>query len=185
LVTDATNFSRTATLQAPKSGGAGDDWQTIAAGTLSRFAVANLTKNDVSLELRGPQRHERYRLVLENRDSPPLDVKGVNGRGPVYQLVFLATPDQKLTLEYGSPEAQPGSYDAAALQASLAGGISPTIAKLTAAVENTAAPAEAPFRWSQLLDDSRVLFGGIALLTAILAFGLYRASRRLESTPKH
>jgi hypothetical protein len=187
LKTEATNFSRAVALQVPRADqrgreGGAEDWQTLATAIVSRFSLANLQKNEVAIHF-PQQRHERYRLVLENRDSPPLELTGVAAEGPAYQIVFLAAPSEQLTLEYGSPEAPRATYDTAALQASLTEGHAPALATLGDAVENTAVPASEGFRWSSLFDDSRVVLGVIAVLTAVLGWGLYRASRRLESTP--
>lgn len=181
LLTDATNFSRSATLQVPQSDQPGAAWRTVAAATLSEFSLEAMHKSDLSMTF-SEQRHPRYRLVLDNRDSPAVPIRGVEVEGPVYQLVFLGAAGQRLTLDYGSPDARGATYDTAAVRASLAAGYVPEIVKLGEAVEKIGvAPA---FRWSSLIEDARVVIGVIAVLIVILGWGLYRASRRLESTPR-
>ena len=91
LVTDDTNFSRLATLQTPPAAKKGGPWQTVAVATLSRFSFETLHRNDLSMTF-SEQRQRQYRVVLENRDSPPLSISGVAVEGPVYQLVFLGAP---------------------------------------------------------------------------------------------
>ena len=181
LLTDATNFSRAAMLQVPPSDQASAPWRTVAAATLSEFSLEAMHKSELSMTF-SEQRHPRYRLVLDNRDSPAVPIRGVEVEGPVYQLVFLGVPGQRLTLDYGSPDARAATYDTAAVRASLAAGYAPAVVKLGEAVENTGAAP--PFRWSSLIEDARVVIGVIVVLTVVLGWGLFRASRRLESTPQ-
>ena len=182
LVTDATNFSRAAHVQVPEAREKADAWRTIAAATLSRFSLNTIHQNDVSIEF-PEQRQTQYRLVLENQDSPPLEIERVDLAGPAYELVFLGTPEQQLSLDYGSPEASAASYDTAAVRVSLAAGDVPKRAQLGTARENAAALEPRPWRWSNLIGYPPVAIAGIILLTAILGWGLYQASRRLDSTP--
>ncbi len=118
LLTDQTNFSRTVTLQV-LSRAREDQWQTVSSATLARFSFQTLKKTELTLTF-PEQRATRYRLIVENRDSPPVSIRGVEAEGPEYQLVFLATPGQTLRLEYGWPDAPAAVYDTAAIDASLA-----------------------------------------------------------------
>ena len=182
LVTDSTNFSRAAALQVPDTHRGSDAWRTLGTAILSRFSFETIEKHDLAITF-PEHRGNRYRVVLENRDSPPLKITGVTVEGPAYQLVFLGTPGESLAVDYGASKAPRSSYDTAAVQKFLSAGYSPVEAGLAEAVENTVEPD--PLRPSRFLEDSRVVIGVIVGLTLILGWGLYRASRRLENiTPQ-
>ena len=178
LVTTAENFSRAVAVAVEEEDQNGNrDLRTVASGTLTRFAMGTIQREELKIVI--PEtRSERFRVVIENRDSPPLPITAVELSGPLYQLTFLASPGQKGILEYGSPEAKPGNYDTAALQAVLAEGISPTSVSL-GSPEESANVAPGP-RWTPW-NDPRVLVGSIVVLTLILGWGLYQASRRLPA----
>jgi hypothetical protein len=177
LLTDEANFSRTATVEVEQqqpSGAAG--WRAVGSGTLTRFAVGTLSKDERKLTI-AETRGERYRVVIENRDSPPLAITGVELSGPVYEAVFLASAGEGLQLDYGSPDAAAGHFDTAALQASLSTGTKPLAATLGPPREDTSAPTQP--KWTPW-NDPTVLIGGIVVLTVVLGWGLYAAGRRVE-----
>jgi Protein of unknown function (DUF3999) len=180
LLTDQTNFSRTVTLQVPSRPGA-DEWQSVTFATLTRFSFQALKKDELKLTF-PEQRATRYRLVVENRDSPTVPVRGVEAEGPEYQLIFLATPGQTFRLEYGWPDAPAAVYDTAAIDASLAAHYSPELVELGVPVETV--PVAPELALSTLLNDPRVVIGVLAGLSVILGWGLYRASRRIDLPPQ-
>jgi hypothetical protein len=184
LLTDETNFSRAAALEIAEAGSGADGarvrWRTVARGTLLRFSLAALKKNELALVCPA-QRGDRWRVAVENGDSSPIAFRGVEVEGPEYQAVFLAAPGQSLTLDYGWPGAVAPRYDTAAIDASLAAGNSPLRATLAEPVEN---PIKPPGRnWPGLLADKWVVGCLIAGLSVILGWGLYRAARRIDSAP--
>ena len=96
----------------------------------------------------------------------------------MYEAVFLASPGEALRMEYGSPDAEPGSYDTAALQAALlSSGTRIVEASLAPPREDTTAPTQP--KW-QPWNDPRLLIGGIVALAMMLGWGLYAASRRIN-----
>jgi hypothetical protein len=185
LLTGESNFSRSAALQIREEGSdamaKSPRWRTVANRTLLRFSLGTLKKDE--LLLRCPeQRNERYRIVVENRDSPPVSFDGVEVEGPEYQLVFLAAAGQSLTLDYGWPKAAKANYDTAAIQASLAAGNLPARAELAAAVENQ--PVERPgWNLTALFGNPWIVVCMVAGLSVVLAWALYRAARRVDGTP--
>lgn len=179
LLTAAANFSRTARVEAEVADeNSRSEWKNVAQGTVTRFAVGAIHREDVTLTI-PEQSTSRYRVIIENRDSPPLEITGVELFGPQYEVTFLAAPGQKLTLEYGSPDAPAGRFDTAALQAALA----QDQPVLTATLEEPRAnPGAGPARWKPW-NDRRVLFGAILALTALLGWGLFRAGRNITAPP--
>lgn len=182
VITAAENFSRAATVEIELEDVNGKSaWQPLAKGTLTRFSVGAIQREELKLAIR--ESHAvHYRVVIENRDSPPLAVTGVELAGPLYELTFLASPNQKATLEYGSPDAKVGRYDTAALQAALSQGQALTQAKWQPPRENLDAPAGRGRAWKPW-NDARVLFSGIVALTLLLGWRLYCAGRQIETPP--
>ena len=188
IATADRNFSRTArvevkgtrTPQASKL-----EWlETIGTGNLARLDFRNLAREDLGIgfpEAREPQ----YRLVIENRDSRPLEITGVKARGAVYEVVFLAQPGGRYHLAYGNATAAAPSYDTAALTASLGDGYLPLAATLGEQTASVAAPDEGEPALARLVNDPRFLGAVIMLLVVVFGVGLYQATRRLDSLPPH
>jgi len=187
LLTDETNFSREASLQIAESGRGVEmeraRWQTVASATLVRFSLGSLDKNELSIRC-PEQRGRRYRVVIENGDSPPVAFSGVEVEGPEYELVFLAVPGKSVTLDYGWPDASPPRYDTAAIQASLAAGGPIAYAELAEPVENLSAAKSPGWNFGSMLANPWVVACLIAGLSVALGWGLYRAARRIDVPPQ-
>ena len=140
------------------------------------------TLKQQELDLDFPEhRSAEYRIALENRDSPPLDVIGLLAEGNVYEVVFLASQGGSYRLAYGNARMESPSYDTATLTTALAEGLSPIASTLGVAEEQPLVPeAEEPW-WKRLLNNGPAMTALIAVLVLILASGLYRATRRLEA----
>lgn len=169
------NFSRSVAIEAEF-----EDARGLRAhrslGSLTRFSVGSLQREELTLKI--PEaRATRYRLLIENGDNPPLAISGVELSGPRYELICLAAPSEKYRLDYGSPDAEPGRFDTAALEAVLREGPPKVVGALAEARENLSAPLA---RW-QPWNDPNVLISAIVLLTLLLGWGLWRAGRRMDA----
>ena len=180
LETPGKNFSRHAVVEVEEKAGVQSSWHTIGTGTLFRIDFKNLKREQLSISF-PESRQARYRIVIENRDSPALDVTGITTEGPVYELLFLAAPDKPYQLMYGAADVEPASYDTAAIRALLQEGFQPAKAELGKQTASGQVPA---FQWSGLLNDRRLLIGVIALLVAALGWGLFHAVKRMDDMPK-
>jgi hypothetical protein len=178
-VTAAQNFSRTVTVGTEiDSDASGPLWQPLTSGTLTRFSVGDLHRDELTIAI--PEtRRSRLRLVVENDDSPPIVITRITASGPVYELLFLAERDQKYALSYGSPEAEAGHYDTAALQASLEHNHAAIPAALARPRENPNAPADNGRRWA-VWNDPRVLIAIIVGMTLVLGYVLYVVARDVK-----
>lgn len=180
LETPNTNFSRRVVVETRDATADSGAWRTLASGTLSRIALRDLQRSNVTLALpESRQRH--YRLTIDNGDSPPLKVDAVTARGPVYELVFLAKPGAAYQLAYGHPTVKAARYDTAALELAIAEGLEPLTATLG---EQEPAPEIAVPQvslLSRLINDTRVLLGLIGALAVILAWALFRAARAVDA----
>ncbi|WP_373652082.1 hypothetical protein [Schlesneria sp. DSM 10557] len=181
LITSAENFSRVVTIESELENADGlKEWVHAGKGTASRFAIGAIQREQVTVSI--PEvRTRQFRVKIENRDSPPLPITSVELTGPLYELIVAAPPHSKLMLEYGSPHAKAGHYDDAALLSALAQGESIVSVTASAPVENSSASTQRGGN-SPIWNDTRVLFGMIAVLTVLLGWGLYRAGHRIAST---
>jgi len=181
--TSSRNFSRRALVQVPRPQGVQTVWSEVGSATISRFEFRNLQKDELRIPIT-EQREEKYRVVIENRDSPPLEITGVSADGYRHELVFLAAANADYRLGYGamSDEARPPDYDTAALSAALNSSITPVAATLG---EQTAAAPESavPFNLRRLLNNPILIGGVILVLVIALGWGLYHAGQRIEKLP--
>lgn len=178
LVTGSENFSRTATVLAEELAADGKShWRQLAAGAVTRFAVGKVERTELQLTI-PESRRRKYLITIENRDSPALEITGIEPTGPVYELAYLAAPGQQFQLDYGSDTAAAGEYDIAALEAALNQGPLTAKGSLSPPTVNPNAPA-AQSSVSQPWNDPRVQIGLIVSLTLLLGWGLFRASRQL------
>lgn len=185
IVTPDRNFSRTVRLEvqgraSPPSAKA--EWRDVIGSTMTRIDFRGLRRENVSITV-PESRQDHYRIVIENRDSAPLDVTDVMARGAVYDVIFLARPGEQYRLAYGNESLAAPNYDTAALAASLSAGFKPLAATLGEQSSLANVPLAAEPALMRLLNDPKVLGGVFALLVAMLAVGLYRATRRLDSLP--
>src|SRR5205085_7037889 len=127
----------------------------------------NLKREELSIKF-PESRYAKYRIVIDNRDSPPLDVSGIKAEGNVYELDYLAGPDRHDRLLYGSADAERATYDTAAIQELLHKGFQPTPAELGPQYPGLRAGETNAFRWSKILNNPMILGGMILLLVLVL-----------------
>lgn len=181
LKTSSRNFSRRARVQIEHVDGVRHEWLTIGENTLSRIDFG--AEHREELKVTFPEtRAAAYRIVIDNRDSPPLSVEGVTAEGPVYEAVIFADPEAEYSLAYGDEQAQAPEYDVAALQTLLDSGVAPVRASL--GIEQPLAAGPRPASWSDLLNNAPLLISLVVVLVIALGWGLYQAVKRVDSLPK-
>lgn len=182
LVTTDRNFSRRATVEVAVEEKSPETWRTLTSATVSRVDFKHLQRSETRIAV--PEtRGRRFRIVLDDRDSPPLAVSGIEARGPIYEAVFLASPQNGYRLLFDSPTAATPSYDTAALQEFLRSGIAAKSGTLGPTVRETIVEPAAPIRPFDWLNDRRLLGGVAAVLVVALGWGLFRAMKRIDGLP--
>lgn len=180
LETTDRNFSRHAVVEIERVQGVKRTWSKIGEGPLSRVDFKNSNREELSIGF--PEaRHALFRIVIDNRDSPPLAVSGIKAEGNVYEIVYLAAPDRRDQFFYGSDDAQRATYDTAAIEELLRNGFQPAQADLGPAGPIAGGPP--PVRWSRLLNDPLLLGGVVVVLVIALGWGLYGAVKRMDKMP--
>ena len=183
LETSSRNFSRNCVLEVQEQAGVQSTWRQISTATLSRMDFKNLKREQLTITF--PEaRHAQYRLVIDNRDSPPLTVDGVKAEGDMYEIIFLSATNKPHHLLYGDPDAKPPNYDTATIHALLTESYRPEAVKL-GPEQKVAGAAPPGFKWSHLVNDPRLLTAIILILVLVLGWGLYGAVKRMDSVPPH
>lgn len=177
VATGDANFRRDVRVEVP----AGEDqWRTIKRGVIHRYRVGDVDEENLTVRF-DEARSDRYRLIIENRDSPPLQVVGISGTGEVYEVRFLAQPGDRFSLFYGSDstEVEAPQYDVAAIQQAIKG----EVAMLPLDLKEPAANLEYdPDNKAKLplLQQPWVLWVLIGVVVAVLIRVIYTAAKQVE-----
>lgn len=176
LVTSSRNFSRQAAVQVP-TGGRIPDWRDIGSGKLTLIDFQGFERKNLRIDF-PESRHREYRLVIENQDNSPLEVTGIEPRGAVHELVFVAKPNSPYALFYGNSQVAPPNLDTAVIRELLSQGFDPQQASLAEQAQVIGVPPPAP--WWDLLSNPALLFTVACVLVVLLGFGLYQATKRVD-----
>lgn len=174
------NFSRKVSLYEVSETEA-ESKRLLANQTLSRFDIGSLKRNDVKLSM-SDYRKLKYRIEIDNGDSPPLKDISFTASGLIYEAIFLGKPSEGYRLTYGRSFEEAPRYDTAAIEAALREKIQPLAATLGQASEITATDPRPS--WRKWILNPWLATGVITLLVIALGYGLFHAAKRLESIPK-
>lgn len=116
------NFKRRVEVQVPVNPDE-DLWRTIHTGAIHRFDLGEIQDENLTLSF-SEQRSELFRLLIHNRDNPPIAITEIVGVGEIYEMRFLVAPGAGYTLLYGGSDlVERPDYDVAAIEAGVTGGI--------------------------------------------------------------
>lgn len=183
LETSSRNFSRPASVKVIEKRGGMTEWNEIGSSTIDRLDFRDLQREHLRIEFPEARRDE-YRIMIQNGDSPSLDVTEVYGEGIEYRALMFASPDGSYQLAYGAEKPEAARYDTAALDASRGKGYEPQLATLGPQVEDPVGGKAPPDAAADLLNNPVILGVTIGALVVVLGLGLYRASRRIDALPK-
>ena len=97
LQTPDRNFSRRIAAEVETKREVKTSWRKIDERTLSRIDFKGLKQEELAVEF--PEtRKNSCRLVIDDRDSPPLKVMAIKASGNVYELLFLVSPRKSYQL---------------------------------------------------------------------------------------
>jgi hypothetical protein len=180
LATATRNFSRQARVLVPVQHGLQTDWTEVGHGTLVLIQFRAYRRAELGIAF--PEgRHERYQLVIEDADNPPLEITGVEPDGTGYRLVFLSSEGRTYRVEYGSDTVEKARYDTAAVLASLGKGYQPVMAKLGPEVPN--ARYRAGRGLGDILNSTLFLTLAVVVMVLVLAWVLFRAGQNIKKLP--
>ncbi len=179
LQTGSRNFVRAVEVQAEVPGQVTAPWRTLGRGTVQNISFRGIERKNLQVSF--PEtRADRYRLIVENHDSPPLDFTAVEGVGPVYRVLFLAAPGKQLRLAYGSRASEQPVYDP---------GLLITLRRETgreivaAALGEVRENEDFGQEWlpGDLLASPLALGLAVALVVAVLAWGIAKGLQGVEA----
>ena len=182
LIPKSTNFRRDVHLEHQYATGIEFRWLSKANGVFSRLDFQGHQNQMLKLDV-AETRADPWRLVIDNKDSPPLEIEGLKLFVPQIQLVFMAQPGEKYLLEYGDPEAKSPVFDTDSIRNLLFQKVVPQNGQLGEVQLPTEDPASQPeLKW---ILTSRTWFGVlIAVLGVILGITLIQAAKRITNDPK-
>ncbi len=123
IVSPDKNFRREVCVQIAQDSGT-EGWRTIKRSRVHRYHIGNFHDENLSIGF-DTTRAERFRILIENGDSPALSVDGIVATGDRYEALFLTEPNSDWRVYYGSIRDDLGTprYDTAALGFATARGI--------------------------------------------------------------
>jgi hypothetical protein len=183
LQTASRNFSRRAVVQTPVQRGVQTDWIEVGQGTVSLAQFRSFHREQLKLTF-PEQRREHYRIILENEDNPPLEITGVIAHGNVYRVLFLALEGRAYRVYYGSDTAEQPSYDMATVLPPLRKGYQALQGHLGVQTANPDFGEKPGLPVRRVLGNKLFLGAAVCLMVAVLAWGLFRAARRIDAVPK-
>jgi len=178
LRTESRNFNRPVRLEVLPENATSTRWRSVAAGVLSSLDFKSLAKHELSLSF-PESRYVQYRLVIDNGDNPPLDIRGVTAEASVKEMIFLAAPKSEWGIIYGNPQAKMPGYDVVAIRQALAEGFESEPASLGPQSPYVAATGRT-ITWHDLVNNRWLLLGVISVLVVVLGWGLYQAAGRVD-----
>ena len=177
--TEDRNFRREVLLQVP-GGEAGDAYRTVGRGFVHSYDVGEFREARLSFSF-SVRRSDRYRLVIQNGDNPPLRLTRVIGKSRLEEMLFLASPGDRLFLFLGASSdaiAAP-RLDTAAILAAKQNGVERSELKPGPLRENPAYRKEVPAD-RRLLESKGLLWSIIAIVVAMMIWILYLTLKRID-----
>ncbi len=125
--------------------------------------------------------YKTYRLVVENRDAPPLIISGVKVSGQVYEALYLPQTDKSDALLYGNDDVKEPCYDIGQVLTS-APRDAIGIGMLGDEVDNPDYKAQ---KVRIIWKNPRLLFTiAIAFALVVLLFGITKALKQVDAVGK-
>jgi len=179
LGTEDRNFRREVLLQVPGVE-AEDAWRTVDRGFVHSYHVGEFREARLFLVF-AERRSDRYRLVIQNGDNPPLRLTHVTGKSRLEEMLFLASADDRLFLFLGASDAAIAAprLDTAAILAVRQSGVKRSELKPGPLRENPAYRKEAPAD-RRLLESKGLLWSIIAIVVAMMIWILYLTLKRID-----
>jgi hypothetical protein len=182
------NFGRAARVERPQPAtrnreGSGRPPEVLGSGRVHRIDLRGISSEELAIRI-PESRYPDYEIVIDNADSPPLDITGVTAVGPAYEVVFLARSGEGYRLAYGAGNADDGPfatprYDTVAIDTALAAGKVPLEGTLGMAEKVAFESPQRPWL-ARLFGDPWLIGGTILLLAVLLGFSLFSAAKRLD-----
>lgn len=89
-------------------------WRFLGSDTIYQFNTPTFIGSKTTIHY--PETNDRYlKFVIQNADSPAVEVRSVTLEGVIRMIAFLANPQERYMLYYGSKLAKTPQYDFASI----------------------------------------------------------------------
>lgn len=171
------NFRRTVEVFAPRSSSSKEVLQT---GQISRIDLDGIEQEKLFLTLT-EQRVSKLRLQIIHHENRPIEIAKIRLEGPTYECRFIAQPERKYTLEYGSESPISVQLDTAALDAARDNSLTPITASLGGKViQRKPIKPDSEASLDTILSNPWLIYPIVILLIVLLALGLFFAAKRVK-----
>jgi hypothetical protein len=164
------NFSRSIKIEGRDS----DTFRERLRGTYSYVETGDLNRDKRSMHLRQPLRCSGWRITIDNKDSPALEITGVTLVEKVYEGVFVTEDPGAYRLFYGGAQAHKPRYDVGAILA--VGRNQFAVYRISEELINGEYNKSA---WHLRIGGRVVLTVAILLMVAALGWGIVVASKQV------
>ena len=87
----------------------------MTASVISKVELGEFRQDRTTIHFNRTQRYRRYRIVVRNMDSPPLNIYGAKAEGEVHEALFFRDPKRHYRLLYGTKDIDAPKYDISAV----------------------------------------------------------------------
>lgn len=175
IMTPAINFSRPIRIEG-RGGPEGGGFDTRFRGVYSHISVGDVERDQRRLHLTRLSRCSEWRVIIDNKDSPALDISGVWMEEKVHEAVFLGTRGANYRVVYGGADTARPRYDVATIVSTV--GRSPVASyRLGEVLENS---AYRQMRWRLNIGGKTVLSIAILLMVLALGWGIAVVAKKIE-----
>lgn len=122
LATVCANFSRNIKVECIEEKNAGGEgWRQLASAGISRVDVGRFKQENLRVDIGGATRSAKFRLIIDNQDSTPLEISGVDVEGEIHEVLFFPDKSTAFHVMYGANRLDVPSYDVAEVLARVEG----------------------------------------------------------------
>ncbi len=180
IVTSDSNFSRGVMVEGSDSQNDEPSWCRISMSNVSRIRMGKFNQEHTTIHLSKAQRYSRYRITIQNLDSPALDITCVKAVGEVHEVVFFCKAPGDCRVLYGGENIKPPQYDIADVLRKTEGEDADTYSP-GKQEENLDYSGAKTFRFKQ---GKALLIIMVLLMVATLAWAIVKAIKNVDSMAK-
>lgn len=174
------SFIRSATLEATDNASDSASWIDLCRTTIHTIAIGSIRDSGTTIRFPAEMRFSRYRLTIEDKDSPPLTLVAVIGHGPLYEARFLTQGFRTATLYYGANSISAARYDLSSVL-ERSGPLTTTQWQAGPIKHNPLfKPAKPIVKNCPEIDTHLLFLLSVILMVVVLAVVLIRAIRKIE-----
>jgi hypothetical protein len=88
-----------------------EEWHRVVSSVISKVELGEFRQDRTTIRFDKTRRYRRYRIIVRNMDSPPLNIYGVKAEGEVHEALFFCNPKHQYKLLYGAKSVDAPRYD--------------------------------------------------------------------------